>query len=93
MKEELEQTQKSVIILETRVNLKDSIIANYEKRDFLWQKTMLNYDSIVIGLNKEILNGKAITNIQKFKISTLKINKWIYAGVGFIIGILVILIK
>lgn len=88
LKEELEQTQKGIIILETKVSLKESIISDYEAKDFLWQKTMINYDSIVLNLNKQILNEKGINTIQKFKIRTLKINKWFYAGAGLIAGFL-----
>ena len=93
LREELEQTQKGIIILETRVNLKDSIISDYEAKDFLWQKTMINYDSIVLNLNKQIINDKAINTIQSFKLKTLKINKWLYAGAGLIAGFLLCLLK
>ena len=92
VKEELAATQGSVTILENQINIKDNIINKYDKKDSLFRENVKNLESVVILKDKEILNHKAILAIQNIKIQTLKINKWLYAGGGFFIGVLGFLI-
>lgn len=91
-KEELQLTQKSVSILESRLSLKDSIINGYMFKDSLWALKSSNYEEMIDNIKKQLLNEKKISGIYSFKNKILKINKWLYGVGGLAIGVLVIII-
>jgi hypothetical protein len=91
-KEELQLTQKSVSILESRLDLKDSIIKGYMFKDSLWTLKSSNYEEMIDNIKKQLLNEKKISGIYSFKNKILKINKWLYGVGGLAIGVLVIII-
>jgi len=93
MKQELELTQKSVSILENRIQAKDSIITRYEGKDKLCDERCNNYENQITNLKTQISNEKTISSFYKLKVKTLKIGKWIYGASGLAIGILVMVIK
>jgi hypothetical protein len=93
IKEELAATQSSVSILEERLELKDLIIRSYDIKDSLCEKKCSNYEGIILAKDQQIFNHKTIEAIQDVKIRASRINRWIYSGVGIIIGVLVSLIK
>ena len=93
MKQELELTQKSVSILENRIQAKDSIITRYEGKDKLCEERCNNYDNQILNLKDQITNEKKISSLYKLKVNTLKIGKWLYGAGGLAIGILIMVIK
>lgn len=89
LKEELNATINTVSILQDKVDLRDNIIKSYEVKDSLSEARILNMQSIISIKDKVVANEKVIESIQSIKIKTLRVNKWIYGGIGVVAGVLV----
>lgn len=92
VREELQLTQNSVSILESRLIIKDSIIEGYTTKDNLWKSKSSNYEEMISNINKQLFNEKKISGIYSIKNKILKINKWLYGAGGLAIGVLAIII-
>lgn len=91
-REELQLTQTSVSILESRLALKDSIINGYMSKDSLCTLKSHHYEKMLENFKIELKNERKISSIYSLKNKILKINKWLYGAGGLVIGVLVILI-
>ena len=88
-KEELQVAKNGIAILEERVKTKDSIIKKYEVTDSAYKKRCDNYDDMVVNLKDQLGNEKLSNSVLNLKVSALKLNKWIFAGAGILVGILI----
>lgn len=89
IEDELWLTQRSNDILKIRLNTKDSIIYDFKKKDSLHEVRYTN-SLIQIGAVTEQLNSQKI--ITGFYKDINKKEKKIYAGGGFIAGIITMLV-
>jgi hypothetical protein len=84
VKEELEDTKQINILLNKRIQLKDSIILKYGIKEINWKRIDSNYQKQIENDNNYQKNTQKIFEIQRSQIRRQKWSKWamLVAGVG-----------
>ena len=84
---ELELTKEKVVILEARIDNKDTIIYNYSLKDVKWNKFYKNYQTESYNNKQYQSNTQKIFQKQELTINRTKKSKFLFLTIGLAIGI------
>jgi hypothetical protein len=85
---ELDFTKEKVVVLESRIQNKDSIIYKFNEKEVIWNKIDSNYQKEIANFNQIISNDKKIFDRQQLLILRGKWGKWLFLAAGIGSGIL-----
>lgn len=90
VEQELIETKKKVVVQDKLINVKDSIIVNYAKKEAAYKAIVVSYDKTMENDKQMITNLKASLLMQKLATKKQKVSKWAVAilslGLGYLIG-------
>lgn len=89
VKQELELVTERSVVLEYRITTKDSIIAEYLKKENNWEKLDANYKKQLFNYDNYAKNTQRIFEEQRKQIRGLKLKKWLGIFAGFGVGYLI----
>lgn len=89
LEEELKLNKDKISILNQSVSNKDLIIAEYSRKDAIYQNTISGYKQVVSNLETSLSNAKAINTIEKVKNRRQKLKKWYSLVIGVAIGFVI----